>query len=231
MQPTRKEWEEHLSKLWEDGLKEQALQREEQKKAQGIQTSQPVQKIQSSSRRETEISPTVQNSSVQRTGQTQTDENPSPSQSSPTSKVSNLNDAEPFHLKEALLTGACFIAGLIFLLWIPENVNDPQTVPTVAFVGLLMVAASVVGTIVTSFWTKFNALSSGAKLIAYAPVIVGGIAAFAVVIVGYILIGVVTEGTKAHIADIERQNRDARPYSSTDKRLEDIAKNIEKYRD
>jgi hypothetical protein len=83
---------------------------------------------------------------------------------------------EPYHWKEALSTGACLIGGFVVI----GSSADSDSVWLAIFGGLAIVLA-IAGFVVTNGWQRADDLSGKKKILAYLPVILGGVAAFALI--------------------------------------------------
>jgi hypothetical protein len=142
-----------------------------------------------------------------------------------TPAVPNSSTTEPFRWKEALLTGACFVAAFVIFSAGISNTRDTASAFLVFVLSAGLGFSAFLALIVTSFWTKVDSLDPLLKLVAYVPVVAGGIASFVVVAVVYIVIMTAISATKSYFSDMERQSRETSAYS--ERELEELLK---KYR-
>lgn len=95
---------------------------------------------------------------------------------------------EPYHWKESLSTGACLVGGVVLI----GNTSDPD-IAWLAILGGLAIVLAIVAFIITDGWQHADDLSGEKKILAYLPVILGGIVAFALIA----LLWLIGEGLKS----------------------------------
>lgn len=84
---------------------------------------------------------------------------------------------EPYHWKAALSTVACLIVGLV----IAGTGGDYDTSGLTIVGGLVLIGLAVAAFVITEGWQYADDLPTAKKTIAYLPVVLGGLAAFAVI--------------------------------------------------
>lgn len=86
-----------------------------------------------------------------------------------------MEGREPYHWKAAISTGVCFVGGLIVV----GSGDTLCSVEIAILCGLLLIGFSVAAFILTEGWQHAGDLSVGKKIIAYTPVVLGGVLVFA----------------------------------------------------
>ena len=84
---------------------------------------------------------------------------------------------EPYHWKAAVSTVACFIVGLVLV----GSGGSSDTAGLAIIGGLGLIGLAVAAFVITEGWQHVDELTTEKKIIAYLPVVLGGVAAFAVI--------------------------------------------------
>ena len=126
--------------------------------------------------------------------------------------------------KKALgATGAlvCTFVGIGLFIAADGYGVDTATSAVYVLLGLAAIGAAVVGTVITNFWGKIDSLpSEGGKVIAYAFVITGGIAASGLVLIVWVAIA----ASGSSLKDMEAGARSAQRQREVERGVEDAMK-------
>jgi asparagine N-glycosylation enzyme membrane subunit Stt3 len=93
-----------------------------------------------------------------------------------------MEGREPYHWKAAVYTGICFAGGLILM----TSSGSSDSAELLILAGLALIGLSVAAFVITGGWQRADDLPIAKKIIAYLPVVLGGLAGFAVVAILWI---------------------------------------------